>query len=142
MIIIGSDHAGFKLKQHIKKLLDSLNLKYKDVGGFCKDCADDYPDYAKKVARQVKNNNKGILICGSGIGVCIAANRVRGIRAVNAPNSKLAKFSREHNNSNILCLGGRILSPRKAKKITKIWLSTEFSKQPRHVRRIKKIEGR
>ncbi len=138
-IIIGSDHAGFDLKQEIKRHLKDLNYEFEDLGCYSKESCD-YPDYGFKVAERVaKENGKGILICGSGIGMSIAANKVKGVRAALCQNEEEAKLSREHNNSNILCLGARIISPENAKNIVKIWLETKFSGEERHERRIKKI---
>ena len=138
-IIIGSDHAGFDLKREIKRHLKDLNYEFEDLGCYSKESCD-YPDYGFKVAERVaKENGKGILICGSGIGMSIAANKVKGVRAALCQNEEEAKLSREHNNSNILCLGARIISPENAKNIVKIWLETKFSGEERHERRIKKI---
>ena len=138
-IIIGSDHAGFKLKQSIIKFLEELGYEYDDLGSFDEEPCD-YPKTAYKVANEViKNNTKGILLCGSGIGEAIVANKVKGIRAANCFNEYTAKKSREHNNSNILCLGARVLSEQEAKKITKTWLETPHSSETRHKRRVKQI---
>lgn len=141
-IFIGSDHAGFKLKEQIKKYLTKLKVKYEDLGNQQFDPTDDYPDYAKKVAQKVAKtkNNKGILICDSGAGMCIAANKVKGIRAVNAYTPKIAIKSRQHNNTNILCLGQSYISSSQAKKIIKVWLQTKFSRGARHCRRVNKIK--
>ena len=118
MIIIGADHAGFKLKEHIKKFLEKKGYSYVDMGAYKYNKDDDYPDFAKKVAVQVvKEKAKGILICGSGIGVCIAANKVKKIRAVLAHNIRSAKASRIDGNTNILCLGGRVTKKDLAHKI-------------------------
>jgi len=151
MIYLGSDHAGFELKQKIKKYLDKLNLQYHDLGNLVYDQNDDYPDYGYKVAQAVAKNekSKGILICGSSYGVCIVANKVKGIRAVSINNVTEAKLSREHNDANVLCLaGGQMkdkvksigLSAAQAKKIIAVWLKTPVSKVSRHVRRLNKIK--
>ena len=138
-IIIGSDHAGFKLKEIIKKYLEDLNYKYEDVGANTKESCD-YPDFSYKVAKKVsETNGRGIVICGTGIGSCIVANKVKGIRAALAFDEFTAKMSREHNNSNVLCLGSRTTKKELAKKIVKIWLETPFSKEERHQRRVNKI---
>lgn len=101
---------------------------------------DDYPDYGFKVGEKVAaTGEKGILFCGSAEGVCIAANKVEGVRAVNPANVKLAKLSREHNDANVLCLSGWYTSPSAAKKIISVWLKTPFYGDARHVRRVKKI---
>ena len=142
MIYLGADHGGFKLKQAIIQYLANLNLEYKDLGNlkFKKD--DDYPEYAYQVAKAVAKGKgtKGILICGTSYGVCIAANKVKGARAVSVNNIQDAKFSREHNDANILCLSGWDSSIIKAKKIIKAWLNTKFSTHPRHRRRVNQIK--
>ena len=140
MIYLGGDHAGFKLKQEIAGYLKSLGYEVSDLGAKKLNPKDDYPDYGFKVGEKVaKNGEKGILFCGSAEGVCIAANKVEGVRAVNPANVKLAKLSREHNDANVLCFSGWYTSPSAAKKIVSTWLKTPFSGEARHVRRIKKI---
>lgn len=140
-IFLGSDHAGFKLKEEIKKFLDKLGYKYEDLGTYTENSSD-YPEIALKVAQEVaKHNDKGILMCGTGVGEAIVANKVKGIRAANCFNEYTAKMSREHNNSNVLCLGTRVLNKNLAKRITKIWLETGFSKETRHRRRVKQINA-
>jgi ribose 5-phosphate isomerase B len=139
-VYIGADHAGFKLKQELKKFLDQQGYKAMDVGAFELDPADDYPVYAYKAAKAVsKNKAMGILVCGSAEGVCIAANKVKGIRAVAVWTLRNARLSREHNDANILCLSGWEVSPASAKKIVKAWLETGFSGQERHKRRLEEI---
>jgi len=138
MIYLGADHAGFKLKEQIKNYLKAQKLKFQDLGNFKLDKKDDYPEFGFKVAKAVAKNpqNRGILICGSSFGVCIVANKVKGIRAVSICNIKDAKLSREHNDANVLCLSGRDLNSEMAKKIINIWLRTKFSKAKRHLRRL------
>jgi ribose 5-phosphate isomerase B len=139
-IIIGSDHAGFKLKEKIKEFLKELGYKYEDLGVNDEESSD-YPETALKAAKKVAETNaKGILMCGTGLGEAIVANKVKDIRATNCFDEYTAKMAREHNNSNLLCLGARILNEQEAKKITKIWLKTEFSKEERHKRRVKQIQ--
>ena len=140
-IYFGADHAGFYLKESIKKFLDKKRIGYVDVGNQKLEEGDDYPDYAFKVAEMVSRSkgNKGILICGTGGGMCIAANKVKGIRAVTAFDKYTAKMSRIDNDSNILCLRGRKFFTGKALKIVNSWLSTEFSGKGRHKKRIDKI---
>ena len=139
-IILGSDHAGYLMKEHIKKLLDESKLQYEDLGVFDDKTKSDYPTTAEKVAKQVaKSHSRGILICGTGIGESIVANKVKGIRAANCTNEFMATMSREHNDSNILCLGARVLDEDKAKSIAKTWLETKFSGEERHVKRIDQI---
>lgn len=138
-IIIGSDHGGFALKQEIKKYLEELGYGYEDVGCDSEESCD-YPLYGKKAAEKVrKTGGIGILICGTGIGMCITANKVKGIRAALCHDEYTAKMAREHNNANILCMGGRVLSKDTAKNITKTFLETEFSNEERHKNRIKEI---
>jgi len=135
-IYIGADHAGFKLKEKIKKFLK--NYKIKDLGAFKYNKNDDYPDFAKKVANQVKKNKiQGILICGTGQGMAITANKIKGIRAALCWNTKTAKQSKEHLNANILVLPAKT---KNTKKIINTWLNTKFTKEKRHIRRINKIK--
>jgi ribose 5-phosphate isomerase B len=140
-IAIGSDHAGFKLKELIKHYLSGKKIAYQDFGTYS-EAPCDYPDFAKPVAKAVaaKKFERGILICGSGVGVTIAANRVKGIRAVNVYNLYTAKQSRQHGDANILCLAGRRMKKDTALKILKVWLETPFSGDERHQRRIGKID--
>ena len=141
-IYIASDHAGFAVKEKIKKVLIKKKIKYVDLGTNSADSVD-YPYYAFKVAKKVaKNkNSRGILICGSGIGMAIAANRIKGIRAVAAYDVYSAKMSRLHNDSNVLGLRARNFPFEKTKKIINAWISTEFSGELRHKKRIKKIDA-
>lgn len=139
-IYIGADHAGFKLKQNIKDYLKNTGIAFEDKGNTKMDSKDDYPDYGYKVAKAVaKNKSKGILVCGSSIGVCIVANKVKGVRAAPVSTTRDAVLSREHNDSNIICLSGWNMSVTKAKKIIRDWLKTEFSQAERHKRRVSKI---
>lgn len=139
-IYIGSDHAGFKLKEYIKIYLTKIGYNPVDLGNKEYKPGDDYPDYALKVARKVSEvDGRGIVFCDSGVGVCIAANKVNNIRAVNPTNILIASKSREHNNTNILCLGQNYIKPTLAKKILNAWLDTEFSPEERHHRRVDKI---
>jgi ribose 5-phosphate isomerase B len=126
-IALGADHAGFDLKEAIKKYLDLSGYTYTDFGILNPNSAD-YPQYAYKVAQAVAQGEytQGILICGTGIGMCITANKVKGIRAGLAYNSSTAELSRSHNDTNILCLGGRELTPEQALEIVDIWLKTPF----------------
>lgn len=139
-IYLGADHAGFEFKEKLKKFLEKKKIEYEDMGAFVLDEGDDYPDIAFRVGERVASENaRGILICRSGEGMEIAANKVRGIRAVSACDNYSAKMSREHNDANILALGGRNLKFEKMKKIILIWLKTKFNNETRHVRRLKKI---
>lgn len=143
-IYIGSDHAGFELKQTIIAHLSNLNYEVEDVGNKVHDPVDDYPEYAflaaTKLLGEEDNQAKGILLCGSGQGVCIAANRVHGVRASLVWNPDVARETRQHNDSNILCLPASLLSEAETLAIVDTWLKTPFSGEERHVRRIKEIE--
>lgn len=140
MIYIGSDHAGYHLKEEIKKYLAELGREFEDLGNQELNTEDDYPDFATKVAqRAAEVGEKGILICGTGLGMALAANKIKGIRATVCWNEFTALQSREHLDANILCLGGKTIDLETAKKIVKTWLETEFSGEKRHVRRLGKI---
>ena len=138
-ISLASDHAGFTLKEIIKKKLIKNKVKVLDFGPYNKDKVD-YPDYAKKVARNIssKKTNMGILVCGSGTGMAMSANKLRKIRAAVCYNSVSTRLSRTHNNANILALGSRLTNKREALKLVNIFLSTKFE-GGRHLRRIRKI---
>ncbi len=138
-IAIGSDHAGFKLKEEIKRFLEEKGIEVVDFGTNSEERVD-YPDYAIPLAESVAKGEEtfGILICGTGIGMSIAANKVKGIRASLVSDVYSAHSAREHNNANILCMGGRVLGTELAKEITKAWLNAEFL-GGRHERRINKI---
>lgn len=141
MIALGNDSAGYGLKQEIIKYLEEHNLAYKDFGSY-DEAAVDYPIYAKKVAHAVADGEceKGILICGTGIGVSITANKIKGIRAALCHDTFSAQATREHNDANILAMGARVIGPGLAVKITDTFLNTEFSGIERHARRISMIE--
>ncbi|MBI4970303.1 MAG: ribose 5-phosphate isomerase B [Candidatus Omnitrophica bacterium] len=138
-ILIASDHGGIKLKADLVKFLKKLHVSVNDLGTNTEDSVD-YPDYAIKLAKSVgkSKNQKGILICKSGIGMAISANKVRGVRAALCLNKKMAELSRQHNNSNILVLGAAFVPSKKAEGIVKAWLATQFE-GGRHEKRIKKI---
>ena len=138
-IYISSDHAGFKLKEAIKDYLSKNKIKFQDLGPNNNDRVD-YPDFAHKVARKVKTNKKnvGILVCGSGMGMSIAANRHKNIRAAQCFNLKSTKLSRLHNDANVITLGSRLLSKKNALNCISIFLNTKFE-GGRHVKRIRKI---
>jgi len=148
VIYLGADHAGYALKEHLKKFLQRKGYAVKDLGTHKLVKTDDYPDYAAKVAKAVQKKGMGILVCGSAEGICIAANKFRGIRAVPVWTVQNARLSRAHNDANILCISGGKMKKRvqgvglnnaQAEKITLAWLRTPFSREARHVRRIKKI---
>ncbi|MCP3887558.1 MAG: ribose 5-phosphate isomerase B [Desulfobulbaceae bacterium] len=138
-IALGSDHGGFELKEVLKTYLLQSNYDIIDVGCLTKESVD-YPDFADKVVQQIGTDEcqLGILICGTGIGMSIAANRKNYIRAANCYDEHTAKMSREHNNANVLCLGARVLGKEKALAIVDTWIGTEFS-GGRHQRRIEKF---
>ncbi len=138
-IVLGSDHAGLKNKENLKKILLSEGYTIEDCGTEKEDSCD-YPDFAEKVAREIvnKDSSLGILICGTGIGMAIAANKIKGIRAALCTNEEMAKLSREHNDANILCLGSRINTELEIEKIVKTWLKYTFLND-RHSRRVQKI---
>lgn len=141
MIYLGADHGGFSFKEKIKEYLKELKLEFQDLGNLKFQGDDDFVDYAIAVAKRVvETNGKGILICTNGEGMCVAANKIKGIRAVSPTNKKAAQQTREHLNANILCLGEHTLSFREAKKIIKIWLETDFFNAERYVRRLNKIK--
>lgn len=141
MIAIGCDHGGYYLKQDIIDFLKKNGYEYKDYGTYSDESCD-YPVYAKKVAHAVADGEceKGILICGTGIGVCITANKVKGIRAALVHDCFSAKATREHNDANIITMGARVIGPGLATEIVRIFLETPFSNEERHIRRIKQIE--
>ena len=135
MIALGCDHGGYSLKEEVKKHLEERNIAYKDYGCDSTESCD-YPIYAKKVAQAVasKECEQGILICGTGIGISIAANKVKGIRAALCHDCFSAQATREHNNANILAMGARVVGPGLALKIVDTFLDTEFSNDERHIR--------
>lgn len=141
MIAIGSDHGGYALKQEVMKHLEKRGIEYKDFGCDNEDSCD-YPVYAKLVTKEVTEGNceKGILICGTGIGISIAANKVPGIRAALCTDCFCAEATRQHNDANVLCLGGRVVGAGLALKIVDTFLDTPFSNDERHMRRIHLIE--
>ncbi|MCR4275351.1 MAG: RpiB/LacA/LacB family sugar-phosphate isomerase [Candidatus Wolfebacteria bacterium] len=141
-IFIGADHRGFKIKEALKPYLKELGLEVVDLGNDHFDENDDYPDFANAVAGKVSKNpetDKGILICGSGIGMSIAANKFENVRAAQADKIEEAILSRKDNDANVLSLSGNSLSEQEIKEIVRAWLETPFSKEERHERRIKKI---
>lgn len=140
MIVLCSDHGGFELKEEIKKFLTKNNVEFLDCGADAYDKDDDYPDFVHSAAPHVLENedNSGIFICGSGIGVSMVANRYKGIRAVLANDYATAFLARKDEDANVLCMGARIISKKMALKIIKVFFSSEFE-GGRHVRRINKF---
>lgn len=139
-IAIASDHGGIHIRKEIISLLDELKIPYVDLGCECETSVD-YPDYAVPVAEKVAGGeaDRGILICGTGIGMSIAANKVKGIRCALVHDTFSAKATREHNNSNVLAMGERVIGPGLARDIAKIWLETPFDGGGRHEQRVNKV---
>ncbi len=141
MLALGCDHGGYELMQEVKAHLESRGIEFKDYGCYGTDSVD-YPEYGKKVAHAVADGEceLGILICGTGIGISISANKVKGIRAALCSDCFSAKATREHNNANILCMGARTIGPGLALMLVDTFLDTPFSNDERHIRRINMIE--
>jgi len=138
-IAIASDHAGFPEKEQLKPLLDELGVTYEDLGTVSPESVD-YPDYARKVGEKVARGEaeQGLLVCGSGTGMAIAANKVPGVRAAVAWNAEIARLAREHNDANVLALGARVTSWDELVKIVRAWFAAKFD-GGRHTRRVEKI---
>jgi ribose 5-phosphate isomerase B len=138
-VIIGSDHGGFSLKETIIEFLKEGNYEVEDMGTYSTESCD-YPNIASKVVKKVLSEDaRGILVCGTGIGMSIAANKYAGIRASLCSDTFSARMTREHNNSNVLCLGERVIGKGLALDIVKIWLESEFSNNERHQNRLNLI---
>lgn len=140
MIALGCDHAGLELKTAVMAHLDARGIAYKDYGTYTPESAD-YAVYAEKTARAVAGGEctLGLLFCGTGVGISMAANKVRGIRAACCSDAFSAEMTRRHNDANILCLGGRVVTPEKAIELVDLFLDTPFSGEERHARRIAQI---
>ena len=139
-ITIGADHGGFRLKKTIMRDLAQRGYRVQDLGNTVHDPKDDYPIYAERVAREVATRGgRGILICRNGVGMCIVANKLPRVRAVLAPSPAIAKSSRTHDDSNVLCLGSDYLTQAQAKRIVTVWLQTPFDTAMRRKRRIDQI---
>ncbi|MBI2444611.1 MAG: RpiB/LacA/LacB family sugar-phosphate isomerase [Candidatus Magasanikbacteria bacterium] len=144
MLYLASDHAGYQLKKYLKRYLTTqLKIKVVDLGPSRYDPEDDYPLIAQKLAKRVagKREHRGILICGTGHGVCLVANKVRGVRAGVGYNIEAAERGRKEDNLNVLCLAGRFLTPEHAAAIVKKFLATEFERTARYLRRLKEVEA-
>ena len=141
MIALGSDHGGYKLKEEIKKYLDEIGIKYKDFGTTSEERCD-YPEFAEAVAKSVqkKECDQGILVCGTGFGVSIVANKFKGIRCASCWNEEVAKLLKGHNNANIIALPGRFINVSQAIVILRAWIATEFM-EGRHAERLQMIEN-
>lgn len=139
-LLVASDHAGFELKEKLKRTLDRLNVPYEDLGPATADSVD-YPDFARRVAERISRGEaeRGLLVCGSGQGMAMAANRYRGVRAALAPDEETARLSREHNDANVLALGGRLVDHGRAEKVLQAFLETPFA-GGRHAGRVAKID--
>lgn len=140
-IALGADHAGFELKEELKSFLEELGHSYQDFGAHQMQPTDDYPDFALPVAQAVAQGqfDRGIVVCGSGVGMVIVANKVKGVRAFGATDTYTARVSRQHDDTNVLSLGARVVGPELAKEIVRAWLEADFSGAQRHLRRLKKI---
>lgn len=143
MIAIGSDHAGFEMKEELKKHLIDKGLTVQDFGTFS-DASCDYPDFAFQVCDSIVKGNaeKGVLICGTGIGMSMAANKVKGIRAAVVGDAFSAEATRSHNDANVICMGARVIDLTQAIEYLDIFLDTPFSQGENHIRRISKLESR
>ncbi|MCQ2499105.1 MAG: ribose 5-phosphate isomerase B [Lachnospiraceae bacterium] len=141
MIALGSDHGGYDLKMEVKKYLEEKGYEVKDFGCYDKNSCD-YPEFGKAAAEAVASGEceKGIVVCTTGIGISIAANKVKGVRCALCTNAYLAKMTRLHNDANVLALGGGVTGKNLALEIVDTFLNTEFSEGPNHIRRISKIE--
>jgi len=140
-VAIGSDHAGYQLKEHVRTWMAERQIDVRDVGPQTFDPADDYPDFARAVAELVRTGqvDLGVVICATGVGSCIAANKVRGVRAALVHEAFSARLSRLHNDANVLCLGASIVAPPYAEEILAAWLEVSFSGEERHRRRLDKV---
>ncbi len=139
-VAIGSDHAGFHLKNYLRDLLSREGHEVLDAGANTPESSD-YPDYAARVGRLVVSGEaeRGILVCGTGAGICIAANKIPGVRAAAVSEPVTARLARLHNDANIICFGERIVGPELAADIVRVFLETPFSEGERHIRRIRKV---
>lgn len=139
MIAIGCDHGGLNIKNAVAEYLKNKNIEFVDFGTYTTDSVD-YPEYAYKVAKAVSTGecDRGIICCGTGIGVCMVANKVKGVRAATVTNEFCAEMTRRHNNANVLCMGGRVVDESVAVKLADIFLNTGFDGD-RHTRRVEKI---
>jgi len=140
-IAIGADHGGFLLKADVAALLSQLGHEVVDVGAHALDSSDDYPDFARAVGQAVQRGEaeRGIIICGSGVGACIAANKLRGVRAGVCHDTYSAHQGVEHDNMNVLCLGARVVGVEVARELVQAFVNARFSGQERHARRVAKV---
>jgi ribose 5-phosphate isomerase B len=142
MIALGSDHGGFELKESVKKHLEERGIEYKDFGTYDLNSCD-YPEFGRAAAEAVASGEceKGIVICTTGIGISIVANKVKGVRCALCSETTTARLTREHNDANVLAMGGGMTGPLLANEIVDVFLDTPFSNMEKHSRRISKIEG-
>ena len=140
-VAIGADHGGFELKQRLVQVLRDVGHDVLDLGADAIDPADDYPDYARAVGRAVVEGKaeRGVLVCGSGAGAAIAANKIRGIRAALSHDTYTAHQMVEHDNANVCCLGARVIGPELAAEIVRVFVEARFTREERHVRRLAKV---
>ncbi len=139
-VALGCDHAGFELKKHVKEYIEKLGYEIIDVGTDSEESVD-YPDFASKVAMKVANGDteKGVIVCGSGIGACITANKIKGVRASVCHDEYSASQGVVHDDMNVICIGGRIINQNEAKNFVEKFLSAKFSEEERHLRRLNKV---
>ena len=142
-VYLGTDHAGFELKEKVKSYLQQEGFDVEDCGAFTFDKNDDYPDFIAKAAKQTANtpSSKGIVFGKSGAGECVVANKIKGVRAILGFNRENVELSRLHNDANVLSLGSQFVEEKFAKELVKLFLETKFSNEERHVRRINKIKA-
>ena len=141
-VYIGSDHGGFKLKEVLKNWMESEGLEFTDLGCFSEESVD-YPEIAHEVCEKVNSDpaSRGVLVCGTGLGMSMVANKLKGVRAAMCTNEFMAQMAREHNNAQVICMGGRVSDEETSRKMLSMFLKTDFSGEDRHKRRISKIEG-
>ncbi len=141
-VYIGSDHGGFKLKEVLKNWMESEGLEFTDLGCFSEESVD-YPEIAHEVCEKVNSDpaSRGVLVCGTGLGMSMVANKFKGVRAAMCTNEFMAQMAREHNNAQVICMGGRVSDEETSRKMLSMFLKTDFSGEDRHKRRISKIEG-
>ncbi len=140
-IYLGADHAGWELKEEVKKHIEAMGYTTVDMGNRDRVEGDDYPDFGHAVAKRVTTDpgSRGMVFCGNAQGICMVANKVKGIRAATGFHPDEAKTTRTDDDANVLCMPGRFLNAKQAKEIASVWLETEFSGEERHVRRIEKM---
>ena len=143
IIAVACDHGGYPLKAELVQLLESLGHEVRNLGAHELDPADDYPDYARYVGQAIQHGHadRGVIICGSGVGACVAANKMKGVRAGLCHDTYSARQCVEHDNVNVLCLGARIIGVELARELIRAFISTVFSGEERHTRRVEKVNA-